>query len=1052
MKRTFTLLLALLCVLGEVFAALVTPTAARRIAADFLSTKGAALPEQAGPAFRARKAPQSAEAYYYVFNAAAEGGFVVVSGDDRTPQVLAWADTGSLDAAALPAEVKSFLQGYADQLAQLDALPEAEAEVQLRARRLEQARHAVQPLLACRWNQYAPYNNLCPTYEGTQTVTGCVATAMAQVLYYYKQPATLPAEIPAYSQTLNSTTWDLAAVAAGTALNWAAMADTYGTSYSEASGTAVAELMSYCGRSVKMSYAPASYGGSGASQGAIAPALKQYFGYGAQYIDRADYTLSDFEQTVYGEVADARPVIFCGQSTGGGHCFVIDGYDGDGRFHVNWGWGGSSDGYFLLSVLNPYNTSGAGASTTNDGFSMMQSAVIGIKPGEAAADDAPLALTVSDIVVNQEKLSVQGKFTNFTGQSKYFDMGLVQLDADGNVVGDVSYMTTDQAMQDGWMYSGVTFYLTSFSLLKNRTFTLALASRETGTEAWQPARSTTISVSVDADGNVTLSSTSDPANLSVTAWKLTGSGAYGYNQTVDITLENTGAEYYGTLYLFAGSDAQISNASRHSSTGLSVLEDGTTTVEMFFKPTTVGTWYLWLTADTSGEKIIGTTTVDITSTGRIAKHVLQVDATNFKNESADQTKVFGRKLEGTYSLRNVGTEAYEGTLKTYILYGDNTLDYTQHSVSIGAGETAELPFASPELYSTGYTLSVRLDYGDNTTLSAAQERTLTAGAIAYAADGTSQATAAYADLTLTSQTTYVDLTSLGAAAGTVWDGTDGANPNTLFLFSQEGTLATSLRAAGWNVVIDGEAETLSLRDGYDFYTPQDITASEAVFTFNPTRGTGGTGGWETLCLPFEAQSVAAPGGTIDWFRSADDAGRDFWLMRFEGIEGTTAVFDYVDGTSIPAHTPLILAVPDATWGEQYSLVGKDITFSATDVTLTASADVKPYCRTSLYDFIGTSTTATTAAGTTYLLNTQGTAFQRQTASAEVKPFRAWFESKAVTTPSLGIGIAGQGVATGLNARPIPATPGLPAYDLGGRRVNDSSRGIVIRSGKKYLVK
>lgn len=1051
MKRTLPLLLALVCVMGEVFASPVTPATARRIASAFLSAKGSALPAEAAPAFKAPRAPQSTDAYYYVFNAAAAGGFVVVSGDDRTPQVLAWADRGSLDAATMPAEVKAFLQGYADELKQLDTLDETEAEAVLRARRLEQARHAVAPLLRSQWNQYAPYNNLCPTYEGTQTVTGCVATALAQVLYYYKQPATLPAEIPAYSQTLNSTTWNYDAVAAGTAIDWASMTDTYGSTYSEASDTAVAELMSYCGRSVKMSYAPASYGGSGASQGAIAPALKQYFGYRAQYIDRADYTLDAFEETLYGEVAGDRPVIFCGQSTGGGHCFVIDGYDGDGRFHVNWGWGGASDGYFLVSVLNPYNTSGAGASTTNDGFSMLQSAVVGIEPGTTTADEAPLALTVSDIVVNQEKLSVQGTFTNFTGENKYFDMGLVQLDAEGNVVGDVSYTTTPDLMKDGWMYSGVTFYLTGFSLMKNRTFRLALASRETGTTAWQPARSTTINVSVDADGNVTVSSASDPANLSVTAWKLTTTGAYGYNQTVEITLANAGAEYYGTLYLFATAADGSTTETCHSRTGLSVRGESTTTVEMNFKPTTVGTWNLKLAADAAGTKVIGQTTMDITSTGTIAKHILQVEETRFRNESADKTKVFGRKLEGTYRVKNTGTKAYVGTLKTYILYGDYTLDYTQHSVSIDAGKTVEVSFATPELMSTGFTLGVRLDYGDNTTLSDAQQRTLTAGAIAYAADGTTQAEADYNDLTLTTQTTYVDLTSLGAASGAPWFEADDVNPNALFLFSQEGTLATSLRTAGWNVVVDGEAQTLSLRDGYDFYTPQDVHAAEATYTRKPRLGTGGTGGWETLCLPFAAQSVAAPSGTIDWFHSGADAGRDFWLMDFKGIEGTTVVFDYVAGTTIPAHTPLIIAVPDATWGEEYSLVGKDLTFSATDVTLTATDDAKPYSRTSIYDYIGTSITATTTATTTYLLNTSGTAFQRQTASAEVKPFRAWFQTNVATAPALSIGIAGQGTATGLNTLTIPGATGA-TYDLSGRRASGNTRGIVIREGKKYLVK
>ncbi|MBQ2128766.1 MAG: C10 family peptidase, partial [Prevotella sp.] len=177
--------------------------------------------------------------------------------------------------------------------------------------------------------------------------------------------------------------------------------------YTNATATAVAQLMYYCGVSVQMDYNIGSNGGSGASATDIEKALRTYFGYDetVQWLDRDAYSADNWEELVYHEISNGRPVLYAGQSTGGGHAFVCDGYRTDGFFHINWGWAGSSNDYFLLSALDPVEQ-GFGGSSTNTGFNSQQEAVIGIQLKGAGGTVSPAVSTASGVSLRLLSMSI----------------------------------------------------------------------------------------------------------------------------------------------------------------------------------------------------------------------------------------------------------------------------------------------------------------------------------------------------------------------------------------------------------------------------------------------------------------------------------------------------------------------------------------------------------------------------------------------------------------------------------------------------------------------
>lgn len=367
MKRLlFTLAIALAAVCC-VQAAQVSEATARQVATRFFSAQSPRLTASSGLS-AIRLAYTADNDRFYVFDRGQHSGFVVVAGDDRLPQVLGYGDKGDFSATVLPEPVQYWLDEMNRQIAFLQSNANAVAH-----RPVPQA-NAVAPLLTTRWDQGEPYNNYCPTFDtpngGTsRAVTGCVATATAQIMNYYKWPA-VGRGSHSYTCDVNGVTQTvLSADYSQSVYRWDLMLDEYDSNSSPESCDAVAKLMSDVGISMDMGYGSSS----GAQEYEASRALKTYFGYGDKYywLTRDAYNAEEWDQFLYDELNVRRPVMYCGYDNEGGHAFVLDGFNTDGYFHVNWGWGGSFDGYFMVSYLAP-------GSTTN--FKFRQDGLFGLVP------------------------------------------------------------------------------------------------------------------------------------------------------------------------------------------------------------------------------------------------------------------------------------------------------------------------------------------------------------------------------------------------------------------------------------------------------------------------------------------------------------------------------------------------------------------------------------------------------------------------------------------------------------------------------------------------
>lgn len=321
-------------------------------------------------------------AAFYVFNVGEQDGFVIVAGDDRVRSILGYADSGSFDANHAPAALNEMLAIYARQIemiGQAGTKPDSVARMKRVPRRISGTMADVTPLLTTTWDQGDPYNAYCPTLNDQTALTGCVATAMAQIAYYHKFPTSQVPNLVAYTSAtnkINVSAWG------ATTFDWNNMLDSYSGSYTNDQKKAVATLMRYCGQAAQMDYGFTS----GAYNGDALYAFTQKLGYNANatFKSAASYSVNGWEDLIYKEVREGRPVYYSalnGDDGGpqcGGHAFVIDGYQAEGNyFHVNWGWGGACNGYFNLFALDPYVPESPATAT---GWHYQMLALIGLSP------------------------------------------------------------------------------------------------------------------------------------------------------------------------------------------------------------------------------------------------------------------------------------------------------------------------------------------------------------------------------------------------------------------------------------------------------------------------------------------------------------------------------------------------------------------------------------------------------------------------------------------------------------------------------------------------
>jgi hypothetical protein len=566
-------------------------------------------------------------AHYYIFN---RGGnsFVIVSGDDRAKDILGYSDEGAFDYAAAPDNFKYWLETYRQEINSLLEQPEATTGKTVEINKKSAAAvTAVSPLLgAIKWDQDSPYNALCPKIGNTRTVTGCVATGMAQVMKYYNYPAkgkgtkTYTPPNVGESITADFSTTDY---------NWANMTATYGNASTQEQKDAVATLMYHCGVAVEMDYNTDSEGGSGASQYDMGPAMVNYFSYdaGMQLYTRDFYSKNEWANMIKTELDAARPVLYTGVSSDGGHLFVCDGYDSNGLFHINWGWSGSSNGYFELSALNPGSLGIGGGSA--GGFNADQSITVGIQQ-QTAAPAITYNMTL-DAYATPSKVSRNGRFT--TTIKTVANDGIIAVpavafqlelsDANNQPVSVLKTLNTSAELPAGTYYPTLSFTnLTVPSSVSNGKYKISLSYQANNDGQWKPVRTKHgrpqyLGVEVTSSNLIFSEPAENLPNLNLINLAATGNLYQNKTGRFAVTVSNTGASDYNSylcLYLESAADESIAGLVVQEAVILAAGETKTFNLAsnkaVQFAP---GDYYLYAMHDPSNDRETVTTVNDFGS-------------------------------------------------------------------------------------------------------------------------------------------------------------------------------------------------------------------------------------------------------------------------------------------------------------------------------------------------------------------------------------------------------------------------------------------------------
>ena len=599
-------------------AAQVSENAARNIAAQFMQARGLGAIAPTAPMKAPRQgdaAPQSSAAYY-VFNAQAGHGFVVVSGDDRTQQVLGYSDNGHFDPNNVPENLQDMLDQYATEIAMLDnGLIEAGNEAAIPTK----ASDAVQPLVKSMWGQRAPFYFQCPQVESNYCITGCTATAMAQIMHYHKWPQSTTKAIPAYTTKTRKIYMPQLGT---TTFNWSAIKDFYSSTETDptsAANAAVAKLMLYCGQAVVMDYglnASASYGSG--------EVFVDYFGYStkARQIYRCDYPYAEWLDYILSEIKAHRPVMCSSSNKLTGHAFVCDGYDGNGYFHFNWGGNGSFDGYFLFSALYPEGGSLQGIQESN-GYTMVQRVIIGLEPNTVSTNEHNSVAECYGVSTAQATytrssssdpfvITVNASYYNHTSVSRTYDLGWGVYASDGytrkqnysalddnHTIGPEGYTAMTKTISFGKGYADGTYYLRP-------------NSRESGSYTWYPCHYSGRNYlkAVISGNTLTLSASTNGDINGVTANIMGYSPIRKVNRPIEVALNVRNYSYNEDIPFYLWVDSQLMGANT-----LQLPSGSTGTVSILFTPTasTSTTREIKVTADTKGNNVYCTGQVTVSN-------------------------------------------------------------------------------------------------------------------------------------------------------------------------------------------------------------------------------------------------------------------------------------------------------------------------------------------------------------------------------------------------------------------------------------------------------
>ena len=500
----------------------VTPSQAREKASQFLHQRIAKRARASAPTAKALKMMAvGKDDSYYIFNVGDGDGYVVVSGEDATEDILGYSDTGSIDPDNMPCGMRMLLDNNANQI-KLIRDNGITRDQNVSARKMPAKSYHIPSTLA-RYDQWEPFNGFCPKSGGytddsgnyhDRCPTGCVATAMAQLMYYYRWPRNTTSTIPAYQTETNG--YSIDAIQSGSSIDWINILPEYVkdeyNGYNSEHSVAIANLMKMTGTSVHMDYEPSE---SGAYPDNVTYALKKYFGYETAVYEKASsYSWEVWLDKLRYAIENNGPIIYIGttekydvetmKKTGSRHAFMLEGYDEDGYFDINFGWGGTKNDKFLLDCILQNNIIK---------YSSNQGAVLNVKPQSTLSPvEIPLKLATTGLrptstnlysrsqSSNQfEDVTLWTKLRNYSPIDTYFDYGFrfvlqdnVNIVTKDIILGENMRMLSwgkngqngENTSEDGGYQDGVEYSFNVSNDIPNGWYIINCISKESGTSVW----------------------------------------------------------------------------------------------------------------------------------------------------------------------------------------------------------------------------------------------------------------------------------------------------------------------------------------------------------------------------------------------------------------------------------------------------------------------------------------------------------------------------------------------------------------------------------------
>ena len=926
----------------------------------------------------------------YVFGFTSGEGFVVAAADDRLPAVLGYSECALPADATMPQNMRSWLLTYDKELKWLNehGQPTLIAET---ATESEKVRRLIKPMIATSWGQEAPYNNKVPK-EGCPT--GCVATAMAQIMYYHQWPQQATTAIPKYymaSAPLEPVVFD-----------WTSMLGSYAGSYSTQSGDAVATLMRYAGQAVRMNYGK---DGSGAYAEAVAYALATYFDYdaGMRFVQQAQYSKKEWEDLIYNELSQGRPVFYAGADAWeGGHAFVCDGYSHDGYFHFNWGWDGLYDGYFLLSSMSPlffYN------------FGYSHNAVIGIQPDKGGMDAESGGIIASSLTAR--------------GKQVYY-RATTDDDFSGILIADerMSAHTTDHATQcaiglyaDGQLLRVLGTYNYGFSLkpgdgssrmygidfgagISEGHYELRPVSRNADDDHWtRDLGGDHHFIMADIAGDsLRLHNHMAGEDLHVNSIETNG-GWTGWDYMIDVT--NNGPTFYGPLWLMCEEDSDLVALYEIN---LCIPAGERQRVPVHFGERLEEGAVYKVCLDAEGMQPIGTV---------IPTKAEQTLEMNIQLLNVDGDKLIG----GVLKLQAVVTNRMDKAFEREFYIGANSRESGDYGsaakfVRLQPGETRTVNVEFTLRNDLESRLGCKYEAWVETDLKT-KVRTagyeLARGALFYHADGTITATTDTIAVAVPADALAADMRFAGKRLSKV---TPSDNPNCLYLLDANAEVPEGI--GNRNVVRGSTAALISLTDGYPFAAPINFQAAKVTYSrVLPDRT------WTTLSVPFDAQ-----------LPNADE------MLLKQWTEEVGCMLHFDDAPAIAAYQPYLV------WAN-----GQTLALTATDVAFLRFPE--SYETAVNYAFGGTldnflyfDIDRSMLSACHYAVKSDGSAFEL--CNEAIEPFRAYFRPLGDRMDEeLPVVIEGRVISGIDDVHTADILKPVAMFALDGRRVNSHYRGPVI---------